>query len=432
MVNISNINEFKKRPLPPLLQLIIENEKRSKDIIRLVASENLPRLMSRLPYMLDLYARYSFSGEHDDTTGYFPQLNLKEIELKTKEYMSQLLGAKYVNIRPISGMNAMITAIAALSKKNRLVLTMGTEGGGHGETKSILQTLGLKGQSIPFNKTNWEIDLTKLSSANWLNQVSLVYLDLCMVLFPQPIEKLRAILPKDAIIVYDASHVLGLICGEEFQRPLEEGADVLIGSTHKTFPGPHKGIIATNRRLLDLKLDSTSYHFTSHHHIADVACLGLVAENGKDYFLNYAKKTIENAKYLGKLLEEKGINVQFSEKGYTQTHQIWLDIGSAKEVNRVTSSLEELGIILNSLNIPSLSGSLGIRIGTQEITYNKIDKDGLVLLADVIAGIAKPEVFCKIQLNQKILELKNHYFKSKNSHYYNERQYVLNQLGLLL
>ena len=52
--------------------------------------------------------------------------------------------------------------------------------------------------------------------------------------------------------MYDAAHVLGLIAGKQFQDPLKEGAEVLMGSTHKTFPGPQGGIILSQEENKDL------------------------------------------------------------------------------------------------------------------------------------------------------------------------------------
>ncbi len=65
-----------------------------------------------------------------------------------------------------------------------------------------------------------------------------------LFLFPHPVEEAREVCDEvGASIVYDAAHVLGLIAGGQFQDPLSEGADVVTGSTHKTFPGPQGGII---------------------------------------------------------------------------------------------------------------------------------------------------------------------------------------------
>ena len=49
-----------------------------------------------------------------------------------------------------------------------------------------------------------------------------------------------------ARVMYDGAHVLGLIAGGEFQDPLREGADVMTGSSHKTFPGPQGGFLLSD------------------------------------------------------------------------------------------------------------------------------------------------------------------------------------------
>src|SRR5665648_920674 len=73
-----------------------------------------------------------------------------------------------------------------------------------------------------------------------------------LFLFPHPVkEAYDAARDVGATIVYDSAHVLGLIAGEQFQDPLNEGVDVMTGSTHKTFPGPQHGIIFTTRALAD-------------------------------------------------------------------------------------------------------------------------------------------------------------------------------------
>ena len=46
----------------------------------------------------------------------------------------------------------------------------------------------------------------------------------------------------DAVVMYDMAHVLGLV-GPHFQEPFAEGADLVTGSTHKTFFGTQRGVI---------------------------------------------------------------------------------------------------------------------------------------------------------------------------------------------
>ena len=48
-----------------------------------------------------------------------------------------------------------------------------------------------------------------------------------------------------ADLMYDMAHVLGLV-GPHFQEPFAEGADIVTGSTHKTFFGTQRGIVGAD------------------------------------------------------------------------------------------------------------------------------------------------------------------------------------------
>ena len=66
-----------------------------------------------------------------------------------------------------------------------------------------------------------------------------------MVIHREPVAELRAFIDEqdlDTIVMYDMAHVLGLV-GPHFQEPFKEGADIVTGSTHKTFFGPQRGVI---------------------------------------------------------------------------------------------------------------------------------------------------------------------------------------------
>lgn len=91
-----------------ILDLILKNESEAKDVIRLVASENLPGVEERLPFMLDMYARYSFD---DDSVWKYPTYYLSYIERITENYLKKYLDCEYVSVKPISGLNGMLSAI---------------------------------------------------------------------------------------------------------------------------------------------------------------------------------------------------------------------------------------------------------------------------------------------------------------------------------
>ena len=68
-----------------------------------------------------------------------------------------------------------------------------------------------------------------------------------MFLHKEPITEIRHYLDTayiDSVVMYDMAHVLGLI-GPHFQQPFTEGADLVTGSTHKTYFGTQRGVIGS-------------------------------------------------------------------------------------------------------------------------------------------------------------------------------------------
>ncbi|HBJ46688.1 MAG TPA: glycine cleavage system protein T, partial [Deltaproteobacteria bacterium] len=84
-------------------------------------------------------------------------------------------------------------------------------------------------------------------TANLLDRFDpgLIILGKSMILHPEPVAAIRKMLDTKStrpVIMYDMAHVLGLI-GPHFQNPFAEGADIITGSTHKTFYGSQRGVI---------------------------------------------------------------------------------------------------------------------------------------------------------------------------------------------
>ena len=383
-----------------IFDLILRNEREARDVIRLIASENLPMVEERLPFILDMYARYSFD---DDSVWKYPTYYLPEIERMTEDYLKEYLDCKYVSIKPISGLNGMLSTISAFCDGGDTVMSFDPNDGGHFETTSIIRKLGLKNVYLPFDREKWEIDVNRLKEYFTEHKVKIVYLDLCMVAFPMNLEKVREVMDKNSLLIYDASHVLGLIIGDCFQKPLKEGADIIISSTHKTFPGTQKAIFATNRRLLKWGFDKNCEHFISHHHMAEVAALGLVLSKGKDFFQNYASDIIRNVKRLSQGLYENDINVQFASRGFSVSHQIWIGCGDKAEVDNIINCLSELKIVVNGAMIPSLNGNWGVRIGMQEVTNRGITEEGVDLLVRILTNVLKDRV-----ITDEIISMKKH------------------------
>ena len=100
------------------------------------------------------------------------------------------------------------------------------------------------GQSV--TKSTWR--RPRRSSTSY--RPELIIFGKSMVLHQEPVAEIRRFVDEQNIpttIMYDMAHVLGLV-GDHFQKPFEEGAEIVTGSTHKTFFGPQRGVIGVNYR----------------------------------------------------------------------------------------------------------------------------------------------------------------------------------------
>jgi aminomethyltransferase len=93
----------------------------------------------------------------------------------------------------------------------------------------------------------YQIDLKETKELLELHKPELIILGKSMMIYREPVKELAQMIsgmhPKP-IILYDMAHVLGLV-GPYYQEPFKEGADIVTSSTHKTFFGSQRGIIAS-------------------------------------------------------------------------------------------------------------------------------------------------------------------------------------------
>ena len=213
----------------------------------------------------------------------------------------------------------------------------------------------------------------------------------------EPVAEIRRFVTEQNIpttIMYDMAHVLGLV-GDHFQKPFEEGAEIVTGSTHKTFFGPQRGVIGVNYRREDLKwglwetIQSRAFPGSvSNHHLGTQLGL-LMAAYEMNYFKDsYQKAVIDNAKYFAKALHEAGLHVLGDPAiGYTETHQVLVDVGYGTGPE-VAERLEEDDIIVNYQATPDEEGftaSGALRMGVSEMTRFGFGQTEFTELAGLMA-----------------------------------------------
>ena len=177
--------------------------------------------------------------------------------------------------------------------------------------------------------------------------------------------------------MYDGSHVMGLF-GQHFQNPLAEGTDILTGSIHKTFFGTQRGIVASNMGLgsyyspLWECIERSSFPGSnSNHHPGTLVGAYAAAIEMLSFRDPYQQQVLKNAKAFALALHNCELGVEGdSERGYTETHQVILNVGKGRGPE-IADRLEQANIITNSQGLPydaSFSDASGIRLGVQEMT----------------------------------------------------------------
>ena len=268
-----------------------------------------------------------------------------------------------------------------------------------------------------------KVDVEGTRKAILAEKPKVVLFGFSVFLFPAPIKELKETIDEvGATVWYDGAHVLGLIAGKRFQDPLREGADVISGSTHKTFPGPQHGVIVGNTDDEKWKKVRRGVFpgVISNHHIGAMAGLGVTAAEMIEYGESYASAIIENAKTLGGELYSRGFKVLAEKSGFTESHTLLIDVKSQGGGKQVAEVLEQNFIILNKNMIPGDTNTKaqnpsGIRIGTQEVTRIGMGKSEMSHIADLMDRAlkgkdVKEEVF---QLKKNFQEIRYCYGKDR-------------------
>ncbi|MBI2950869.1 serine hydroxymethyltransferase [bacterium] len=391
---------------------------RRTQTINLIASENAVSRAVRDVQNSDFMGRYAegHPNEGDQINRYYQgTARIDEVERMAREEMRRLFGCRQADVRPISG-NAANTAIAlGYLRGGDPIIVNSTDAGGHISHNTIgtfgrrIQTRGktlTPGRSnfiplhfFPLTEDRYHTDVQR--SIDLIEQVSprMVILGRSLFLFPEPVRELSGVCRAKGIpILYDGAHVLGLIAGGQFQDPLREGATYLTASTHKTFPGPQRGVI-----LADLEGEEEQTYWppvdrgvfpgsSSNHHLHTLPALVVAAREMQAHGRAYAAQTVANAQALGRALDEQGIPAQARAFGYTKSHQIAVDVSAFGGGVEVARRLEQSDIIVNYNMLPGdrdPRNPSGLRVGAQEMTRFGMEEAEMGQVAEFTAAAIK-------------------------------------------
>lgn len=396
-----------------LIEDIKKDELRNDDYLHLTANEAQMSQTARLFLGSKLSERYYFSGSENDIVdfGIFTALGIKSVENivdAAEEVAKEMLHAYSVNLNLLSGVHAMMCSILSTTQPGDTVMTVSHEDGGHFATPGILERIGRKNIHATFDHKTLIFDSKKIAEDFHASGAKEFYMDVSYYLNPHNLEELRDSLGSNALIVYDASHTIGLIMGQTFQAPLLEGANVISANTHKTLPGPQKGLIAfRDKDLADEANAIINGSLYSSPHTHGMIALSIAILEMKEFGQAYSKAVIHNSNVVGKAFEDLGYELRKSNSGsFSDNHQVHIFIDNLGDRMDLYKKLVENNISTN-FDDP-LGERLYIRFGTQEITRRGMGEPEMKEIASLIhrafnGEVVKDEVIALNRRFPKIL-----------------------------
>lgn len=331
----------------------------------------------------DAVNRYPYSetpvAVYGDVTG------LKDVYDHCVDLTKEFYGARHAFVQFLSGLHTMHTVLTAVTPPGGRVMVLAPEDGGHYATGTICEGFGHTVDHLPFDRRNLEIDYAGLAARVAEHPVDVIYLDYSTALRFPDARALRAAAPE-AVICLDASHLLGLLPVAPETLVLDGGFDSVSGSTHKTLPGPQKGLLVTNSDAIAEQVAARIPFTASSSHSASVGSLAITLEELLPHRYDYAHQVIANARQLARELARRGFEVAGERIGWTDTHQVWVHMPEANTPHEWGRLLTHTDIRTTTVVLPS-NARPGLRLGSQELTRWGMKEDDMAQVAELLARL---------------------------------------------
>lgn len=406
-------------------QAVENNLWRQRQAFNLIPSENTPSLLVKILEISDPAGRYA---EHRTMKGeeiYFYQGVdfIRAVEEQAKSEINKYFGSSEAELRTISGQMANEVVFKGMAKfvnrnvapgtsfrRIRAVMNNDLNLGGHLSSQpmgALFNYVEINPQTGKENVVNfpvckddpYRIDTKPIPELLEKHRPELIVFGKSMFIYPEPVAEVVAMIKEmnpRPVVMYDMAHVLGLYGA--FQKPFEEGADIVTGSTHKSFFGPQRGLIAANLakgsplRPLWIEIKNRAFPgSTSNHHLGTLLGLLMATLEMNTFKDAYQGQVRKNAQAFAKALAKCGLDVEGNPRdGYTQTHQVLVRVRKHGEGAAIARRLEDNSIVVNYQALPgdeSFLASSGIRTGVQEMTrFGMVEKD-FGRLAELVADV---------------------------------------------
>lgn len=386
-------------------QLIADEEKRQREGLELIASENY---VSRdvLTAMGSVFTN-KYSEGYPGKRYYGGQVNTDKVETLAIERAKQMFGADHANVQPHSGAPANIAVYQAWLEPGDTVMAMRLDHGGHlthgHPVTSSAQLYNFVRYGIKDVETG-EIDYEEMRAVAMKEKPKIILAGFSG--YPRNLDyaKFAAIAKEvDAVLMADMAHIAGLIVGGVLPNPFDFGFHVITTTTHKTLRGPRGGLILTKGTVGNTlkKVDKTVENlptlidreifpgFQGGPHMHTIAAKAVAFREAlQPDFKTYAAQIVSNAKRLADELMKRGFKLVTNG---TDNHLIQIDMmRSFKLDGRAAQDiLDMIGLSTNCNAIPNDTlppfKPSGLRIGTPAITTRGLREDDMAQVAEWMA-----------------------------------------------
>ncbi len=386
-----------KKKDPQIYNYILEEEKRQRDVLEMIPSENYTSEAVNEAVGSVLANKYA---EGYPYKRYYQGNGVVDpLEQLTIDRLKKLFSVPHVNVQPYSGSPANAAVEYALLNPGDTIMGLALSSGGHlthGHPQVTFS--GRYFHSVQYVvEDDGMIDYEKL--AKQVLEVKPKLLICGTTSYPRTLEfkKFRQIADSvGAYLLADISHITGLVVAGVHPSPIPY-AHVVMTTTHKTFRGPRGAMLLVTEsglkkdpELAD-KIDKAVFPaLQGGPHENTIAGIAIAAKEAMSpKFKKYNQQIVKNAAVLAKTLMDGGLNLV---SGGTDNHLMVIDL-RAKNLpgNVVATVLEEAGIVANKNAVPKDPlppyYSSGIRLGTPAITTRGMKEKDMKLIGKWIVEV---------------------------------------------
>ncbi|MBL1228308.1 hypothetical protein IW492_03555 [Enterococcus sp. BWB1-3] len=380
----------------------------------LCAAENRISAFAKLPLSSDYQERYIMDGllNFNPQNNFIGSSYLHEIYQLINYQCKKLYSCNYADARTLSGMNCVTSLLMSITTLGDKIMVSDSSNGGHQSMKIVCERLGLEIIDMPYDYESFNLDYDKIYDLLKENEIKFFLFAPSDIIFPPDFSRLK--LPEHALFLYDASQTLGLIAGKQLPNPLNSIENlVLFGGTHKTIPGPAKGLIMTNNKEIAKQIDETiSPKYVRHTQMHQVVSLLFSLFELEVFGESYSVKILDYANRLARGLASCGFTIPQINNEYTKTHQVFIQTSEA-EMNTIYKNAFLNEVTLNKKS-KKLFHNHGIRLGTQEIARLAWNQDPIENTIQIILSLlADPTITKKLMKQLTIPSELNFTFKTR-------------------